>query len=164
MAYSSVPKVRRDATITLKDGTGSPVQLIVSYEEGNLSFDTPLDDQIVIRDRSIISTVRKGDEQPITGSFSFFFRQFTSSDVGGVRDFITGSNAYAANVSTGTTGAPYVEHFCVDLVFAVEGTDLGDSADHSCTLSKVVAALSFSEGDPDVWSLSFTCYGGITYA
>ena len=163
MAYSTVPKVRRDGQLTLKDGTGSPVQLVVAYEEGNMSFDTPLDDQIVIRDRSIISTVRKGDEQPITGSFSFFFREFTSADVGGVRDFVSGSNAYSANVSTGTTGAPYVEHYCVDIVFEAEGTDLGDAADHSATFSKCVCSLSFSEGDPDVWSLSFTCYGGVTY-
>lgn len=163
MAYSTIPKVRRDAALTLKDGTGVPVTLVVAYEEGNMTFDQPLDDQTVIRSRSVIKTVRKSDEQPITGSFTFFFREFTSSDAGGVRDFVTGSNAYSANISTGTAGTPYVEHYCVDIQFDVEGTDLGDSKDHVATFSKCVCSLSFSEGDPDTWSLSFTCYGGVSY-
>ena len=33
MAYSTIPKTRRDGVITLKDGTGTPVTLAVSYEE-----------------------------------------------------------------------------------------------------------------------------------
>ena len=164
MAYSTVPKVRRDGTLTLKDGGGPAVTLAISYEEGNFAFETPLDDQTVIRDRSSITTVRKGDEQPITGSFSFYFRAFTSSDVGGVRDFLLAQNAYSANVTTGTTGSPYVEHYCIDIEFKVEGTDLGDSADHTATLLKCVCSLSFAEGDPDTYSLSFTCYGGVVYA
>ena len=164
MSYSTIPKVRRDGTITLKDGAGSPTSLVVQYEEGNFTFEVPVDAQTVIRDRAVISTVRKGDEQPISGSFSFFFRQFTSSAVGGIRDFINQANAYSGNQSTGTTGSPYIEHYCVDIEFQVEGTDLGDAADHSATLSKCVCQLSFSEGDPDVYSLSFTCYGGVTYA
>ena len=38
MAYSTVPKMRRDGKITLKDGTGTPVTLEVAYEEGNFTF------------------------------------------------------------------------------------------------------------------------------
>ena len=163
MAYSTIPKVRRDGTIILNDGTGSPITLTVAYEEGNFSFDVPVEDQTVIRDRSVIAAVRKGDEQPITGSFSFFFRAFTDAAVGGVRDFITKTGAYSGNTSTGATGTPYVEHYCVDIKFQVEGTDLGDSADHSATLSRCVCSLSFAEGDPDTYSLSFTCYGGVVY-
>jgi len=164
MAYSTIPKVRRDGTLVLKDGTGTPVTLTVAYEEGNFSFDVPLDAQTVIRDRSLIVAVRKGDEEPISGSFSFYFRAFSSSDAGGVRDFISGSNAYSSNVSTGGTGSPYVEHFAVDMQFTVEGTDLGDAADHVATFSKCVCSMSFAEGDPDTWTLNFTCYGGVSYS
>ena len=39
MAYSTIPKVRRDGTITLKDA--GAVTLAVSYEEGNFSVDIP---------------------------------------------------------------------------------------------------------------------------
>ena len=83
--------------------------------------------------------------------------------MGGVRDFITGQNAYSANVSTGATGSPYVEHFCIDIVYTVEGTDFGDDADHVATLSRCVCNLSISEGDPTVYNLSFTCYGGVSF-
>ena len=62
MAYSTVPKVRRDGVITLKDGT--PVSLAVAYEEGNITFEVTKSDQTVIRDRGIITTVRKGDDPP----------------------------------------------------------------------------------------------------
>ena len=72
MAYSTIPKVRRDGSIVLREQGGTSLQ--VAFEEGNFSVDVPKDDQTVIRDRSTIVTVRKGDEQPITGSFSFFFR------------------------------------------------------------------------------------------
>ena len=73
MAYSTAPKVRRDGKITLKDGTTpTPISLEVAYEEGNFSFDQTKSDRIVIRDRGTIGSVRKGDDQPITGSFTIY--------------------------------------------------------------------------------------------
>ena len=80
MAYSTIPKVRRDGSITLKDGTSSTVSLVVAFEEGALTFDLSKPaDQTVIRDRGTIVTVRKCDDQPTaTGSFTAFMRQFTS--------------------------------------------------------------------------------------
>jgi hypothetical protein len=165
MAFSTVPKAKKDGKLTFRDGTGSPVTLEVAYEEGNFSFETPLRDEVVVRDRGTISTVRKGDEQPITGSFNFYMRQFTdASNAGSIQDFITGTGFYNANVSTGTAGQPYVEHYAVDLTFEVEGTELGDTSDHTATFEKMVCSLSFAEGDPSAWTLSFNCYGALTYA
>jgi hypothetical protein len=165
MAYSTVPKVRRDGTITLRDGTGSPVTLAVAYEEGNFSFDQTKADRIVIRDRALIATVRKGDEQPLTGSFSFYMRQFTSASVGGVMDFINKQNAYAANISTGA-GTPYVEEYCIDIVFTVDGSSVGDDSGddlQTATFSKCICTAAFAEGDPNQITISFECYNGITY-
>lgn len=163
MAYSVVPKVRRDGIIILKDGTGTPVELQVEFEEGNMSFSEPLAAQTVIRDRGTIRTVRKGDDEPITGSFAFHFREFTSSsNAGSVRDFIAGTGFYNANISTGTAGSPFVEHYCIDIQYQAEGTDFGDDTDHQVTMSKCVCSLDFSEGDPSQFTLNFTCYGGIT--
>ena len=79
MAYSTSVKVRRDGQLVLKDGTTpTAVNLTVAYEEGNLSLDNLVnsDAQTVVRDRNIIVSVRKGDEEPITGSFSYYFRAF----------------------------------------------------------------------------------------
>jgi hypothetical protein len=163
MAYSTTPKVRRDGTITLQDGTSpAAVTLDVSYEEGNFSFSEVVDAQTVIRDRGTIVAVRKGDSEPLSGSFSFYFRQFTDgSNAGSVRDFIQGAANYSANISTGTAGTPFVEHFCVNIKYFAEGTDFGDDTDHTVTLSKCVCTLDFSEGDPSQFTLNFTCYGGI---
>ena len=166
MAYTTIPKVRRDGLITLLDGTSpAAISLDVAYEEGNLTIDNlnDLRDQTVIRDRGEISAVRKADQQPLTGSFSFYFRAFTDAAVGGIRDFITKQNAYSGNISTGATGSPYIEHYSIDIKYTVEGTDLGDTADHTATLSRCVCNLSVAEGDPTTYSLSFTVYGGVTF-
>jgi len=166
MAYSTVPKAKKDGTLTFNDNTTpTAVTLEVAYEEGNFSFETPLRDEVVVRDRGSISTVRQGDEQPITGSFNFYFRQFTdSSNAGSVQDFITGTGSYNANLSTGTSAGVFVEHYAVDLTFDVVGSALGDDQNHSATFSKCVCTLSFAEGDPSAWTLNFNCYGGVTYA
>lgn len=163
MAYSTIPKVRRDGVLTLKDGTGTPVELEISYEEGNFTFDVAKEDQTVIRDRGTISTIRKGDEQPITGSFNAFMRQFTdNSEAGSILDFINKTGHYNTNVSTGS-GVPFVEHYCIDIVYKVEATSL-ETLDHTATLSKCICTVSFAEGDPSAFSISFTCYNGVTYA
>jgi|TARA_B100001250_G_C19595612_1_gene698283 hypothetical protein len=165
MAYSTVPKTKRDGVIQLRDGTGSPVTLDVAYEDGNFSFSQPQEfSELVIMDRGSFSAIRRQDEQAITGSFSFHFRQFADSgEAGSIRDFVNKSGFYSGNISTGTTGTPYVEHYCVDIRYTAEGTDFGDDADHVVTLSKcVVGSLDFAEGDPSAFTLNFTCYGGAT--
>lgn len=163
MAYSTIPKVRRDGILTLQDN-GATNTLEISYEEGNFTFDVAKEDQTVIRDRGTIVTVRKGDEQPISGSFNAYMRQFTDpSESGSILDFINKTGGYNSNVSTASSGSPFVEHYCIDIVYKVEATSL-ESLDHSATLSRCVCTVSFSEGDPSSFAISFTCYGGVTYA
>ena len=164
MAYSIIPKTKRDGKIELIDGTGSPVTMSIAYEDGNFSFSQPDKySELVIMDRGDITTIRKQDQQTLSGSFSFFFRQFTDgSEAGSARDFINKTGNYAGNTSTGLTGVPYVEHYCIDIKYTAEGTDFGDSADSTVTLSKCICSLDFAEGDPSAFTLNFTCYGGAT--
>ena len=116
MAYSTAPKVRRDGKITLKDGTTpTPVSLEVAYEEGNFSFDQTKSDRIVIRDRGTIVSVRKGDDQPITGSFTIYMRQFTSASAGSVLDFINKTNSYSSNASVSSTVA--TDEYAINIEF-----------------------------------------------
>jgi len=166
MAYSTVPKAKKDGQIVFSDGTTpTAVTLEVAYEEGNFTFDKPVRDEIVVRDRGTITTVRQGDEQPITGSFNFYMREFTdTANAGSIQDFINKTGNYASNVSTGEGGAVYVEHHSVDMVYTVEGTDFNDDADHVATFSKCVCVLSFAEGDPNAFTLNFTCYGGVSFS
>lgn len=163
MAYSSVPKCRRDGKITLKD-SGATNTLEVAYEDGNLTLALePKEAQNIFRDRGVITTVRKGDAAEITGSFSIHMREFTSASAGAVLDFVNKAGAYVGNTSTGSTGSPFVEFYCIDITYDVEGTDFGDDKDHSATISKAVVNASFTEGDPNVLTFEFTAYGGIAY-
>lgn len=165
MAYSTLPKTRRDGVITLSDATGTPVTLEIAYEEGNVTFDTPKAAQTVIRDRGTITTVRKGDDEPsATGSFSAYFRQFTDgAEAGSILDFINKTGFYSSNVSTGNSGTPYVEFYCIDIQYQVDATSLTDTETHEATLSKCVCTASFTEGDPSSFTINFTCYGGVSY-
>lgn len=165
MAYSTVPKTKRDGKIELIDGTTPTATVLeVAYEDGNFTFSDPQQfSELVVMDRGNFSAIRKQDEQAKTGSFSFHFRQFTDgSEAGSIRDFINKSGNYSANLSTGTSGTPYVEHYTIDILYTAEGTDFGDDADHTVRLSKCVCSLDFSEGDPSSFTLNFTCYGGVT--
>ena len=47
MAYSIIPKTKRDGKIELIDGTGSPVTMSIAYEDGNFSF-YPVDNPVKI--------------------------------------------------------------------------------------------------------------------
>tara|TARA_Y100000401_G_scaffold33531_2_gene24913 strand:- start:8082 stop:8591 length:510 start_codon:yes stop_codon:yes gene_type:complete len=165
MAVSTIPKVRRDGTITLLDG-GTDV-LDIQYEEGNLTIDnlssSAREDQTVIRDRGSITTVRKGDQQPLTGSFTAYFRQFTSGTAGAILDFIQKTGAYNSNISTAATGTPYVEFHCVNIKYNSDGTAVGDDTDSSVTLERCVCTASFSEGDPSTFTINFTVYGAVSY-
>ena len=168
MAYSTLPKTRRDGTIRLFDATSvTPIELTVSFEEGAFSMDTPKEAQTVIRDRGIISTVRKGDAEPsASGSFTAFFRQFTDgSEAGSILDFINQTGNYSSNVSTGSSGTPFVEFYCIDLAYRIDASSV-DAAEtaHQATLSKCFCTASFTEGDPSSFTNNFTCYGGVTYS
>ena len=163
MAYSTIPKTKRDGVITLLDGTATPVTLEVAYEDGNFTFSDPQQfSELVVMDRGNFAAVRKQDEQAKTGSFSFHFRQFTdAAEAGSVRDFINQAGNYSGNVSTGTAGTPYIEHYTIDIKYVADSPDTAE-ADHTVTLSKCICSLDFSEGDPSSFTLNFTCYGGLT--
>jgi len=165
MAYSTVPKTRRDGSITLIDGTGSPVTLVVAYEDGNLSLNSPNTySSTVIKDRGDTSTVRKGDDQQISGTFSFHLRQFTepAAVAGSIIDFLTKAGGYSSNISAGA-GAPYVEQYCINIKYIADGVAVGDALTSEVVLGKcVIDSYDVTEGDPTSVSISFTCFGGST--
>lgn len=164
MAYSTAPKVRRDGVIKLKDGTTpTPVSLTVDYEEGNFSFEQTKADRTIIRDRGTIKSVRKGDDQPITGSFTIYMRQFTSSSAGSVLDFINKTGSYSSNVSA--SSAVSTDEYAINIVFEVDGDAVGDSdGDTLATFDTCICTASFAEGDPNTITISFECFNGVTYS
>jgi hypothetical protein len=164
MAYSTAPKVRRDGVIKLRDGTTpTPVSLTVDYEEGNFSFEQTKADRTIIRDRGTIKSVRKGDDQPITGSFTIYMRQFTSSSAGSVLDFINKTGSYSSNVSASSTVS--TDEYSINIVFEVDGNAVGDSdGDTLATFDTCICTASFAEGDPNTITVSFECFNGVVYS
>ena len=72
MAYSVIPKTKRDGVLKLIDGAAN--ELEVSYTNGDLTFTPTKSAQVVIRSRGVIQNVRKGDDEAAaSGSFSFHF-------------------------------------------------------------------------------------------
>jgi len=160
MAASTVVKVRRDGTLKLQDGAGSPVTLTIDYEDGNFTANTLAEDsdRVVIRDRGTIVGLRKGDDQVGSLSFSVHFREFSNQGAGTLLDFCNGLSAGSALTSTGGSG---FEPFLCTVMMDIEGTDHGDNADAACNFLKVLLTADFSEGDPDVLNVQGEVYGGI---
>lgn len=164
MAYSVVPKMRRDGTIKLLDNAGSNT-LTISFESGDMNFTPTKAAQVIIRDRTAITNVRRGDEEPsASGSFTLFMREFTdSAQAGSAMDFVNKTGFYASNVSSGSTGTPRIEEYCIDIQYTAEGTDNGDGADHTATLTKCICDIVFTEGDPSTIAINFVSFGPIAY-
>lgn len=97
----------RDATIVIKDGTGSPQSVTLKVGEGSFSFSEKRNIEYK-RDRGRIDTVREGDEEPVDVSFDFVWDWLRPSQVTGTSDcikaIIKGEGTYK---STGASCEPY---------------------------------------------------------
>jgi hypothetical protein len=162
MTLSAVAKTKRDGLITLKDGTGSPVTMDVIYEDGDFSFEGVSKHQaelIAFFDRGVFYSLRKSNQKFITGKFTAHFTELSDATNANLYDFINFNNKYSANV--GTRGST-AEVKTISILWTVEGTDHGDATDHTLLLADCACEIGGAEGEPDKFSVSFTCYGSIT--
>lgn len=159
MPESTVAKSLRDGSITIEDGSGTPLSYSVAYENGDFSGSFPKADRVVIRDRHTIAGLRKGPDPVPTFSFSVHMREFADAASDTIVDVIERSGTWSA--STSTAGDAY-EQYLYDVTLTVEGTDHNDTADHTVKFSDVLLTWDFAEGDPDSITVSGECYGGVT--
>jgi hypothetical protein len=164
MAESSVVKVKRDGAITLKDGAGTPKTYTISAEPGDFSLAVPLETRNDFLDRGrLVGSVRFGDDQPVTGSFSAYFRGGLSTD-GAAATLTQICDGTIAGVGTAawvsTLGAD-AEVFAVDVVLTVEGTDHGDATDHTVTIPDCSLDFTIAEGDPNVITVNFRSHTAV---
>jgi len=159
MAVSTIVKTKRDGTLTIKDGAGTPLELVIAFEQGDLSITIPGPSVNVFLDRGEFGatpSLRYGDDQPCTGSFTAYLRHPTDASDEVLLDLLTQSGQIGSNW-TSTLGAN-AEVNAYQLVFAIEGTDHGDSADYSITLDDCVFSGTVAEGDPSTIQIQFTAY------
>mgnify|MGYP005830795043 FL=1 len=163
---STIVKNFRDGTIRIQDNTGTPIAITVAYEEGNFSISglqQDLTEVAAYMDRGSLSNLRKTNQVFPTFTFSAYMTHFTSGGSGAISilEFIKqqdgGSSLTSQSASKGDV-------MTFEVQIKVEGTDFGDTSDHSITLQECVLSVDYSEGDPSSFSVSGTCYGAVTVA
>ena len=163
MPISSVIKNFRDGTLTFSDATTpTPLSLTVAYEAGDFSIDNlneGLVDTTAYLDRGEFQTLRKTNRVFPSVSFTAHFTDLSDASNATLYDLARKSGYFASAVSTLGANADAMAY---KLVFSVEGSNFGDSADHTLTLNDVRVTVSVAEGDPDTYSISGTVYGAIT--
>lgn len=165
MALSSFIKNNTMGSITLTDGTPTtPLSITVDFEQGDFTISglTPngMREVAHYEVRGLWRSSARTSRIYPTGSFSIMFTEFSEATTGTLLDFILADGAYASRVST--LGSNYPVFTC-DISITIEGTDYGDAADHTLTLEDCAIVVdSFSEGDPNTVSVSFTCLGDIS--
>ena len=163
MAASTVVKHLYDGQIDVEDGTTpTPVSLTVPFTVGDLSLSGYAETQrgvTAYTARGVLTSVRHTDRTFVTGSFSAQLADISDGTDNTLVDFLTKQGSYASNVSTLGASA---EVYGVKITLTVEGTDLGDSADHTIVLDDCVCTVDISEGEPNTVTVNFTCYGTIS--
>ena len=163
MAASSVIKNQFGAgSITIKDGTGSPLTVAADFDQGDFSVSglmANLKESAVYQTRGVVRSVRHTERSFPSISFTALMSEFSDASGGTMLNMIAGTAPFAARVSTLGASADVITF---DVVIVIEGTDLGDSADATLTFEDVALAVDYTGGDPSQFSVSGTVYGGIT--
>lgn len=168
MAISNVVKNFRDGTILLQDGTGTPLDVTIQYENGDFNLSgltgvggTTAYDHTVYLDRGELNIggIRKTNRTFPTFSFTAQFTDLSDATNETLPDFILKTGSFASAVSTLGANA---DVYAVDITWTIEGTNFGDATDHVVSLSDcVITGLSIAEGDPNTFSIDGVVYGTI---
>ena len=160
MAISPVVKNFRDGTIKLEDALVGA--LTVQFESGDLKASGFMQGQAGITmylDRGEFGQLRKQNYTPVTGSFTAHCTEISDATNKNLMDIVGKTGAYALGTSTSGANA---DVWTLDLTITIEGTNFGDASDHVIKLEDCHCTIDFAEGDPDTFSISFTCCGPIT--
>jgi len=164
MAYDTVVRHDTDGSITLLDGAGSPVTIVVPFTQGDLTIDglsKDLREVVAYQSRGTLHSIRYGDKTFPTVSFTAMLTTVMSASLENAVDFLRKSNFYSGNITQSTNSA---EVFTVGLKLTIEGTAHGASKDDVITLTNVSCTFSIGEGRPNVLTVNGTVYGSITFA
>ena len=158
MPISTIIKTKRDGSLLIRDN-GAANTLTVAFEAGDFSLTIPGPSVINSLDRGEFGTtpsLRYGDDAPMTFSFTANLRDLSDATFATLESIILQSG-FVGSTWVSTLGANG-EVFTLDLVWTIEGTDHGDAADHTITLTHCVLTGTLAEGDPDTISISGTSY------
>jgi hypothetical protein len=164
MAQSNVVRTNRDAQVIVLD-SGGVNRLTLDMEPGDFNFAVPEVEVTNNLDRGEIGStpsLRKGDEQPVTGGFSAWFRD--PGDTAGTKTYTTLMDAlvrwtsgYADATWVSTLGsASDVDTWTIQ--YTINGSAFGESDKTISFPFSVLRLSSFQEGKTSTVSASFTSY------
>lgn len=163
MAHSTVVKNFRDGSLSIADGAGSPATHTVTFEAGDFSISGLMSetsskqyDLATYMDRGDLASIRKTSQTFVSGSFTMHLVDLSDGSYSTAMDLLLKRGSHASAVSTLGANA---DVYAVKLTLTIEGSDHGDSADHTISLDDCVCSVDVAEGDPGSISISFTCYG-----
>lgn len=158
MAISSVVKNMRDGTLLIEDGTGTPLAVTVQYETGDFSLSglsQGLKEVTTYLDRGDLGSVRHTSVSFPSVSFSAHCTDLSDASELTLPDIIRKTGAFSAALSTLGANA---DVYTLKLTWTI--TEPGGAA-HTVVLDDVHCMLDISEGDPNSFSISGTCYGTV---
>lgn len=159
MALSSVPMIPRDGQITIEDNTGgTTIKHTVIYEDGDFSWDAMEEGYmtgVILKDRGIGYTMRKTEEQDLTFTFTAHATDFSDATEKTLQDAVLKLGAFASGVSVMGANA---DVWATKVIFTVEATNYGLSADHVATFAKCRLSVSFAEGVPGKFTIKGTIF------
>ena len=146
--------------ITVSDGTGTPLTLALSLDEGNFSV-TGLADRLreigAYETRGALRGLSLTTRTYPSISFSSLISEWTNASTGTLMDMVLGTAGSAFAARIGTLGA---SHPVVTLDLRFQFVDFAGSG-HDLTFHDVLIAFDMSEGDPNTVSFTGTVYGEI---
>lgn len=160
MPISSVVKNFRDGTITLADNGINT--LTIQYEAGDLSLSGVNQgnyEHTKYLDRGELGSIRKSNRSFPTGSFSCQMTEFSDASNTNIWDLINKTGAFSTAVSTLGANA---DLYTLKITLSVEGTNFGDSSDHTLEMDDCRCTIDFAEGDPSSFTINFEVLGTIT--
>jgi len=148
MPISNIPKNPNYGTLKIEDNTGTPIVVTARMEQGDLAvsdLNLYLNETVFPNARGKALPAITGDRRSPEVSFTAHFSEFTGD--GSNFSTVLKSGTFASGVSFNGTGTKQVMAY--KFTYTVEGTDLGDAADHTLVLNNCIfTGVSFSEGYP----------------
>jgi len=169
MATGGVIKGSQDCSLVVTDGAA------LTWNSENLftgeitisNMNRKMRGITIAQARGLFIGARSGEFEPIEFTLTFHFANYSGTVTAGgntetenPQDVFGKTGTWAA--ATSTLGAAYggSDVHAVDIQVKIEGTDLGDGADHTMTFTKCIPRVELAiEAAPGTWSIPIQCVG-----
>jgi hypothetical protein len=167
MALSGIVKHKHDnGVVTFIDGTTpTAITCAARYDMADFTVGGLKRRQletVVYQSRQRVRSIRSAQRKFGSFSLTLMLTEFSEATTGTILDFLyrTAGTPYENCVSTDVVKSDV--DLC-NIQFVMEGTDLGDSSDHTLTWGDVeIDEIGIAEGEPNNITINGTIYGDVS--